>query len=149
LQIILVGRISAKKVNVLWFAVVQFTTSGLLNLLVAFSLDSQGVHAFATAWPPVLYSALVPIGLGFTLQIAGQRYAPPVDAALIMSMEAVFGTLFAYLFLHEMLTPQQIIGCGLILAAMILAQLRPVDVTAGVVDKGAASSEELDQVSAP
>jgi drug/metabolite transporter (DMT)-like permease len=40
-------------------------------------------------------------------------------------MEAVFGTLFGFLFLHELLSPRQLFGCALLLAAMILAQLRP------------------------
>ncbi len=46
-----------------------------------------------------------------------------MDAAILLSMEAVFATLFGYLFLRESLAGQQVIGCALMLAAMILAQV--------------------------
>lgn len=124
-QIILVGWLSSKGVNVLLFSIIQFATCGTLNLLLAVATDPQFFAALEGTWTMVLYSALFPIALGFSLQIAGQRYAPTVDASIIMSTEAVFGTFFGYLFLGELLDFRQLIGCALILAAMILAQLRP------------------------
>lgn len=124
LHVILVGKLADKGVDVLWFAIVQFAVCGVLSLVVAFGLDPQGVVGFTLTWQAVLFSALLPVGLGFTLQAAGQKGAPAVDAAIILSMEAVFGTLFGYLFLQEMLTLQQLVGCLLILAAMVLAQAK-------------------------
>lgn len=125
LQIILVGWIARQYDNVLRFSVIEFATCGVLNLVLAVGLEPQGIATVAHFWPAVIYSALVPIGLGFTFQIAGQRHARPVDAAIIMSTEAVFSTLFGYIFLGEGLTGQQLTGCALLLAAMILAQVRP------------------------
>jgi len=124
LHIILLGRIAGQGANVLWFSVIQFATCGALNLVLALVLDPQGINTLAPAWGTIAYSAVFPIGVGFTLQIAGQKHAPPLDAAIILSMEAVFGTLFGYLFLQEVLSPRQLIGCALLLAAMILAQIR-------------------------
>jgi drug/metabolite transporter (DMT)-like permease len=126
LHVILVGRLAKMGVNILWFAVIQFAACGILNFMVAGFVDPQGPQSLITSWQVVLYSAVLPIGLGFTLQIVGQKHAPPVDAAIILSTEAVFGTLFGYLFLSELLTVRQLFGCALILAAIILAQLRPV-----------------------
>jgi drug/metabolite transporter (DMT)-like permease len=127
LHVILVGRLADQGIDFVWFAVVQFSVCGLLSLLLAVGLDPQGAAAFSVTWQAVLYSALVPIGLGFTLQAVGQKGAPAVDAAIILSMEAVFGTLFGYLFLNELLSPRQLVGCVLILAAMLITQLRPVE----------------------
>ena len=104
LHVILVGRLAGQGVDVLWFSVIQFATCGLLNLALAFGMDPHGVQNMLPSWPVIVYSALIPIGMGFTLQIAGQRNAPPVDAAIILSMEAVFGTFFGYLFLNELLS---------------------------------------------
>ncbi len=128
LHVILVGRLAERGVNVLWFSVIQFATCAALNFLLAFSLEPQGVSSMIAAWPVIAYSGILPIGVGFTLQIAGQKHAPAVDAAIILSTEAVFGTLFGYLFLQELLSLRQLFGCALLLAAMILAQLRPADV---------------------
>jgi drug/metabolite transporter (DMT)-like permease len=124
LHVILVGWLAGQGVDALVFSVVQLATCGALNLALALGLDPGGAGSLAAAWPVVLYSALIPIGLGFTLQVAGQRSAPTVDAAIILSMEAVFATLFGALILREMLAPRQMAGCGLIFAAMILAQVR-------------------------
>lgn len=124
-QIILVGWLAGRGANVLQFSIIQFATCGVLNLGLAFMLDPQGVMALGETWTAVLYSALFPIAMGFSLQILGQRHAPPVDASLIMSTEAVFGTLFGFFFLGELLNLQQLAGCVLIMAAMVMAQLRP------------------------
>ncbi len=128
LHIILVGRLAGQGANVLWFSVIQFATCGLLSLVLALGLDPQGVASLAASWEVVVYSAVLPIAVGFSLQIVGQKHAPAVDAAIIMSSEAVFATLFGYLFLNELLSARQLFGCALILTAMILAQMRPVEV---------------------
>jgi drug/metabolite transporter (DMT)-like permease len=128
LHVILVGRLAAKGADILWFSIVQFVTCGLLNMVLAFGLEPAGLPSLAASWPAIVYSAVLPIAIGFTLQIAGQKHAPPIDAAIILSTEAVFGTFFGYLLLNELLSPRQLFGCALILAAMILAQLKPAPV---------------------
>jgi drug/metabolite transporter (DMT)-like permease len=127
LHVLLVSRLAKMGADVLWFSVIQFTACGLLNLVMAAGLEPQGAQSLISSWQVILYSAVFPIGLGFTLQIAGQKHAPPIDAAIILSTEAVFGTFFGYLFFSELLTSRQLFGCVLILAAMILAQIRPVE----------------------
>ena len=125
LQIILVGWLSSRGADVLHFSIVQFATCGALNLGLAAVLHGDGALAVQSTWAAIVYSAFFPIAMGFSLQIAGQRHAPPVDASLIMSSEAVFGTLFGYMLLGETLVPQQLGGCALIMAAMVLAQVKP------------------------
>ena len=58
----------------------------------------------------------------------GQKHAPASDAALILSLEAVFAALFGFLLLGERLTPLQLLGCSLIMAATLTLQLRPAPV---------------------
>ena len=125
LHVILVGRLSSRGVDFLWFSVIQFITCGILSLLLAFVLVPDGFPAMVASWPAVLYSAAIPIGMGFSLQIVGQKHAPAVDAAIILSTEAVFGTLFGFLFLRETLAPQQMLGCLLLFIATLLAQFQP------------------------
>ena len=64
--------------------------------------------------------------MAFTLQIVGQKYAAPSEAAVIMSFEAVFGALGGYLILNENLTAAQLTGCALMFAGVIVSQLRTI-----------------------
>jgi drug/metabolite transporter (DMT)-like permease len=76
------------------------------------------------AWWAVAYTGVFSIAIGYTLQAVGQRVAPPADAAIILSLEAVFAAAFGWLLLGEHLSAVQLAGCGLMLAGMVLAQLR-------------------------
>jgi drug/metabolite transporter (DMT)-like permease len=75
----------------------------------------------------VAYTAVFSVGIGYTLQVWGQRFTPPTDAALILSLEAVFAVLSAWLFLSERLVLIQIAGCALILGGVLMTQLRSVN----------------------
>ena len=90
----------------------QQTLSGWLSALG--SLD---------AWIPILYAGIFSCGVGYTLQIVGQNGLNPTVASMIMSLESVFSVLAGWLILHEVLSTRQLAGCGLIFAAIILAQL--------------------------
>ena len=62
----------------------------------------------------------------FVTQTVAQRYTPPTHAALILSMEAVFAGLFSYLFWAEVFTARKISGAFLILAGILITELRPI-----------------------
>jgi drug/metabolite transporter (DMT)-like permease len=70
----------------------------------------------------ILYTAIVSLALGYTLQIWGQRHTPPADAAIILSLEAVFASLAGAMLLQESLDPTQLLGCTIIVAAVLLSQ---------------------------
>ena len=95
---------------------------GLLSLAIgAFTETSLGA-VISNSWLAILYTGLFSIGLGYTLQAVGQRTAPPADAAILLSMDAPLAALFGWLLLDERLTAIQLLGCGLMLVGMILAQ---------------------------
>jgi drug/metabolite transporter (DMT)-like permease len=73
---------------------------------------------------PIIYTGVFSIAIGFTLQVIAQKHTPANDAALILSLESVFAALFGWLFLREGLLPVQIAGCILILAAVVLVQVK-------------------------
>ncbi|MCK5076625.1 MAG: DMT family transporter [Calditrichia bacterium] len=124
LHVILVSKI-IKEMEILHFAIGQYVIAGILNLIVGSIFEWQTLPGFAIAWWAVVYTGILSVGIGYTLQAVGQRHAPPTDAAIILSMEAVFAAGFGYLFLNEILTLKQLLGCILILAGIIVAQFRP------------------------
>jgi drug/metabolite transporter (DMT)-like permease len=73
--------------------------------------------------PAVLYAGVLSIGLGYTGQIVAQQHTSPTHAAIILSLESVFAALSGWLVLGEALAPRQLVGCGLMLAGMLLAQV--------------------------
>jgi drug/metabolite transporter (DMT)-like permease len=74
---------------------------------------------------PVAYTAVMALGLGYTLQIWAQRHTPPADAALILGLESVFAALAGWLVLGESLTGIQVLGCALIFTAVMASQAKP------------------------
>ena len=59
------------------------------------------------------------------MQIIGQQHLRPAVASLLMSLESVFAVLSGWLILHERLSGRELLGCGLMFAAVLLVQLWP------------------------
>lgn len=98
---------------------------GLACTALGLALEWQTWPGLRVAWWAVVYGGIVSVGIGYTLQMIGQRGAPATDAVLVLSLEGVFAALFGWWFLGELLTPRQLAGCGRILGGMLLVQLVP------------------------
>ena len=72
---------------------------------------------------PLLYAGLLSGAVGYTLQIVAQKRVDPTIASLAMSLESVFSALAGWLLLSQALSGRELCGCGLMFAAIILAQL--------------------------
>lgn len=75
------------------------------------------------AWKAIAYAGVLSTGVAFTLQIVGQKYAAPAAAAILMSLEAVFGALGGWFVLGETLSSREILGCALMIAGMLVIQV--------------------------
>lgn len=124
-HLILVGKISSK-VNVVHFSLIQYAVACVLNLVFGLIFEFSTFAGLPDAWMALAYAGIISTAVGFTGQVWGQRHAPAADAALILSMEAVFAALSGILFLNESFTLVQTIGCLMIFGAVILAQLWPL-----------------------
>lgn len=122
LHVIVVG-LAVNKMDVFVFSVGQFLVCGAIHLVMSMFIEPVSIPALRASWLPLLYAALLSVALGFTFQAIGQKKAPSADAALILSLEAVFAAITGALFLNESLNLVQVIGCVIILAAILFAQL--------------------------
>ena len=102
---------------------IQFLTGGVLGAVFMFLFENPSVAMILSAAGPILYTCIMSTGVGYTLQIVGQKGLNPTVAALILSLESVFSALSGYLFLHQVLTTRELIGCALMFIAIVLAQL--------------------------
>lgn len=101
----------------------QFFVMTVLSALGAFT-DRLPDPALAAEWlGPVLYVGVFSSGVAYTLQILAQKDSDPAVVSLLMSMESVFATLAGVLILHDRLSSRELLGCALMLAAVVLAQL--------------------------
>ena len=78
----------------------------------------------AIVWGPLFYSGIVAVGIGLTLQVFGQSKVDPAFASLILSLEAGIDLLGRMIFLGERLSCSEWLGCVVMLAAVILVQLK-------------------------
>lgn len=102
---------------------IQFLTGGILGAVFMLLFENPSIAMILSATGPILYTGIMSTGVGYTLQIVGQKGLNPTVAALILSLESVFSALSGYLFLHQVLTTRELIGCALMFIAIVLAQL--------------------------
>ena len=85
--------------------------------------ETTSLEALKAAAPSIAYSGIMSSGVAFTLQILGQQKTEPTIATMIMSLESVFGVLTAMIILSQVPTGRETLGCILMFAAIIVAQL--------------------------
>lgn len=122
-HVVVLGKF-ASRYDALRFSAGQFLVSGMLNLGVGAFTESIPMAQIWLFVGALLYTAIFSVGVGYTLQVWAQRHTPPTDAAILLSLEAVFAVLFGWLVLGEVLSPIQALGCGLIFVAVLLAQIQ-------------------------
>jgi drug/metabolite transporter (DMT)-like permease len=124
LDVIIVSR-AVKHMEVLTFSVGHYLVAAALSLIVSLFL-AHPLRGLEGGWWTIIYIGVFSTAIGYTLQALGQKYAPPTDATILLSMEAVFAALAGFIFLGETMLPVQLVGCGMILAAVIITQLNAV-----------------------
>lgn len=85
--------------------------------------ETPDLSNILAAWAPILYAGALSSGVGYTLQIIGQKGMNPTIASLILSLESVISVLAGMVILGEQLSGREILGCVLMFIAIILAQL--------------------------
>jgi drug/metabolite transporter (DMT)-like permease len=118
-HVLLIGRFSPR-CDAIELAAAQFLVTGVVALLSLRELPTVGAMQ-AGLWP-LAYLGPVAVGVAFTLQVVGQRTAPPAHAAVILSLEGLFAAVFGAFLGGERLTEAQYGGCALMLAGILVAQ---------------------------
>ena len=106
-------------------ATLQFAFSAVYNWICIpiFEGSTFSIAAVGNAILPLLFLGIGSSGIAYTLQIIGQEGTPPAAAALILSLESVFGVIGAVLVLGDRLTPREYIGCAVVFLAVIMAEI--------------------------
>lgn len=102
---------------------IQFLVAGVICGIPAVFTEKIVLSNILSAWGPVLYAGVMSCGVAYTLQIVGQKNMNPTVASLILSLESCIAVLAGWVVLGESLTIKEFIGCVLMFAAIVLAQL--------------------------
>lgn len=114
------------RVNPIAMSSIQFAVSAIICSVGMFVIEAPSINDIFAARIPILYAGIMSSGVAYTLQIIGQKNLPPTPASLLMSLESVFSALAGFVILHQVLSTNELIGCVLVFAGVILAQL-PAD----------------------
>ena len=102
---------------------IQFLVCGLLSGIAMLFAEQPQLSAVLLAWKPIAYAGIMSCGVGYTLQIVGQKGMDPTIASLILSLESCISVLAGWLLLGQTLSMREGLGCVAMFAAIILAQL--------------------------
>ncbi len=125
MHVLLVGALASRYDPIL-VSFIQFLVCAVVSLSLALVFEPISFAAIHDALPAILYGGILAVGVAFTLQVVAQKDAITSHAAIILSLEAVFAALAGWLILGETLTPRGLLGCALMLAGMLTAQLVPI-----------------------
>ena len=122
-HILVVDRLMGKGLPVLLFSCTQFFVCAAWNLIFAFSLEHPTWEAVSAAGLPILYGGLMSVGVAYTLQAVGQKYAEPAYASIVLSLECMFSAIGGALILEERMGVAGWIGCALMLTGIVVSQI--------------------------
>lgn len=137
-EILVVDRF-APGTDTIALSIVMFATCGLCALpFLALPAEASRltVESVTGALPALLFLGVCSSGIGYTLQnVAQGMRTPPALAAIVMSLESVFGALFGWLFCNDVFSSRCLVGCALVFVAALGAELTHV------IGKGPACAE--------
>ncbi len=123
LHLLVIDHFLTKVTDAVKLSFLQFGVCAGLSMIAALIFEEPSINALLQCAVPVLYAGVLSGGVGFTLQIFGQKHTNPTVASLLLSMEAVFGAICGFLILNEIMSQREIFGCILMFCAIIISQL--------------------------
>ena len=112
-----------KSVESISFGVYQLGVAGILGAILCLLFETPKIPMTTNGWIAILGLGIICTAFCFIAQSVVQQYTSPTTTGLIFSLEPIFASIFAIVFLGEMLTTQLLIGGGLILLGNLVAQL--------------------------
>ena len=122
-HIIIIDYFTSKNVDGVKMSCIQFGVASVVLTPLMFAMESPSMHSILSAWVTIGYAGILSSGVAYTLQIVAQKDTDPTTATLIMSLESVFAALSGWVILHEVLLPKELLGCLIVMVAVVLAQI--------------------------
>lgn len=117
------------KVDGVKLSCIQFFVAGVVSMIImpfvdpAIGFDLPSVGDVCASWFSILYSGVMSCGVAYTLQVLGQKETEPAIASMILCLESVFALIAGMILLGEIMSFREIIGCVIMFAAIVVANL--------------------------
>jgi drug/metabolite transporter (DMT)-like permease len=122
-HIVAVAKLSDKRDPIL-LTIVQFGYAAVYSWCIGLLHEEFPTQWTMNSAAELMYLAVFATAIALLFQIVGQKYTHPAPAAIIMSLESVFGVLFSVVFYHEVITARLFIGFSFIFIAVILSETK-------------------------
>ena len=109
--------------NPIRISAIQFATAMVLCTAAALIAETPSWEKIMSAIVPIVYCGVFSGGVGYTLQMVGQKFTDPASASLLMSMESVFAVIGGVILLQERMSSREIFGCVMMFMAIVLVQV--------------------------
>ncbi len=103
---------------------IQFLFAGIISAVCMFVFEKVDFAAIFSCILPLLYVGIFSCGVGYTLQILAQKDSNPTVVTILLSLESVFAVISGAIILHQQMSVREYIGCVVMFAAVILAQIQ-------------------------
>ena len=110
----------------IFYAAVQALVVASLSIIFALLFEEINFANIILESTSIIYAGALSGGIAFTLQMFAQKNIEEAPAAIIYSLEGVFAVIAAWIILNQVLELDNIIGCILILLAVLFSQLAPM-----------------------
>ena len=110
----------------IFYAALQALVVASLSIIFALLFEEINFSNIILEGSSIIYAGALSGGIAFTLQMFAQKNIEEAPAAIIYSLEGVFAVIAAWLILSQVLDIKNIIGCILILLAVVFSQLAPM-----------------------
>lgn len=121
-QILLIDRF-AGSLEPVSFCIAEFAFAAAFSAALAVFIEKPDWAKVLEYALPILYVAVFSCGIAYLLQIVAQREGDPAIVSLLFSMESVFSVIGGAVILNQSMSAREYLGCALILAAVVIAQL--------------------------
>ena len=125
LHIIFAGKFMETFDIPIFYAALQGLLVATLSVISSYIFEDIIISNILLESYSIIYAGVLSGGIAFTLQMFAQKNIEEAPAAIIYSLEGVFAAITAWIILEQILNINNIIGCFLILIAVIFSQLAP------------------------
>ena len=125
LHIIFAGKFMEEFDIPVFYAALQALFVATLSIIFSYMFEEIDISKILMESSSILYAGALSGGIAFTLQMYAQKNIEEAPAAIIYSLEGVFAAIAGWIILNQFLSYNNMIGCFLILVAVISSQISP------------------------